>query len=174
MIDVQSESRLSCRSVVETALGRFALAATERGLCSLAPVGDRDEPHGGDAAHPHLAAAAAWLRAYAAGDPAPFAGALDLAGSDFQRRVWQRLLAIPFGAQATYGAIAVELGIPGEARAVGAAVAANAVAILVPCHRVVGAGGALRGYAWGLDLKRRLLAHETAHAPALHGGPSAR
>ena len=160
MIDVQSESGLLHRAVVETALGRFALTATERGLRSLAPLGERGETGHEVAAHPHLAAAAAWLRAYAAGDPAPFAGALDLAGSDFQLRVWQRLLAIPFGAQATYGAIAAELGIPGEARAVGAAVAANAVAIQVPCHRVVGAGGALRGYAWGLDLKRRLLAHE--------------
>ena len=78
--------------------------------------------------------------------------------------MWRRLLAIPFGAQTTYGALAADLGAPGDARAVGAAVAANPVAILVPCHRVVGAGGALRGYAWGLDLKRRLLTHETAHA----------
>ncbi|TMQ50622.1 MAG: methylated-DNA--[protein]-cysteine S-methyltransferase, partial [Candidatus Eisenbacteria bacterium] len=60
----------------------------------------------------------------------------------------------------TYGALARDLGVPGDARAVGAAVAANPIAILVPCHRVVGAGGTLRGYAWGVDFKRRLLAHE--------------
>jgi len=60
----------------------------------------------------------------------------------------------------TYGALAKDLGLPGEARAVGQAIASNPVAILIPCHRVVGAGGTLRGYAWGLDLKGRLLAHE--------------
>ena len=152
------------RTVVETALGRFALAASARGLCSLVPLGGAAASGAGDARNRHLAAAAEALRAHGAGAPQAYAGALDLAGTDFQLRVWRRLLAIPFGAQTTYGALAADLGAPGDARAVGAAVAANPVAILVPCHRVVGAGGALRGYAWGLDLKRRLLTHETAHA----------
>ena len=100
------------------------------------------------------------LRAYCAREAAPYAGELDLAGTDFQLRVWRRLLEIPFGGQVTYGSIAADLGQRGDARAVGTAVAANPIAILIPCHRVVGAGGALRGYAWGLDLKGRLLAHE--------------
>ena len=155
------------RAMIETPLGRFALAATAKGLRSLAPLGDRADAGCRDSRNPHLAAAAEALRAWAAGDPAAYAGALDLAGTDFQLRVWRRLLAIPFGAQTTYGALAADLGVPGEARAVGQAVAANPVAIIVPCHRVVGADGTLRGYAWGLDLKRRLLAYETAHAPLL-------
>ena len=174
------------RTVIETPLGRFAIAASARGLCTLVPLGagfasgrgasrpahetgapetDRSSlsPGAGEPAAEapeHLRAAAAVLNAYCAGDASPYAGALDLSGSDFQLRVWRRLLAIPFGAQVTYGAIAVDLGVPADARAVGAAVAGNPVAILVPCHRVVGAGGTLRGYAWGIDLKRRLLAHE--------------
>jgi O-6-methylguanine DNA methyltransferase len=173
-----TSSALQHRTVVDTPLGRFAITASAKGLCALAPLGAgagsgrrpgtaRDarawEAPAGAAAPGealHLDAAAAALRAYCAGDQAPYAGALDLAGSDFRLRVWRRLLAIPFGGQVTYGALAAELGIPGEGRAVGTAVAANPVAILVPCHRVVGAGGTLRGYAWGIDLKRRLLAHE--------------
>jgi len=161
------DSRLSHRAVADTPLGRFALAASESGLRSLVPVRDRADSLRCVAHHPHVAAARAALEAYCAGDPAPYRGALDLIGSEFQLRVWRRLLAIPFGAQMTYGEIAADLGVPGEARSVGAAVAANPVAILVPCHRVVGAGGTLRGYAWGLDLKLRLLAHETGHASPL-------
>ena len=148
------------RAVVETRLGAFALVASGAGLRSLVPLGARGDSPEGEPGHAPLAAAAAALRAYCAGDPAPYRGALDPSGSEFQFRVWRRLLAIPFGAQVTYGEIAADLGNPGEARAVGAAVAANPIAILVPCHRLVGAGGTLRGYAWGLDLKRRLLAHE--------------
>jgi O-6-methylguanine DNA methyltransferase len=70
----------------------------------------------------------------------------------------------------TYGAIAAALDMPGEARAVGAAVGANPLCVLVPCHRVVGADGSLRGFAWGLDLKRRLLAHEGSAAMELFAG----
>jgi O-6-methylguanine DNA methyltransferase len=158
------------RTVLETPLGRFALAATAKGLCSLVPLdaGARPSPvaEHGPGGPQHLREAGEALRAYCAGDPSPYAGALDLAGTDFQLRVWRRLLAIPCGGQVTYGTLAVELGVPADARAVGAAVAANPVAILVPCHRVVGAGGTLRGYAWGLDLKRRLLARELRLGPA--------
>ena len=160
------------QAVVDTPFGRFSVAATAQGLCAVAPLAARaaaskpapeaapgveTEP---GAAHAHLAAATTALRAYCAGDPTPYGGALDLAGSEFRLRVLRRLLGIPFGGQVTYGAIARELGVPGEARAVGQAIAANPIAILVPCHRVVGADGTQRGYAWGLDLKGRLLAHE--------------
>jgi O-6-methylguanine DNA methyltransferase len=159
------------QAVVETQFGRFTVAASAKGLCAIAPLAARTavktapepapavESDAGEA-HAHLAAATVALRAYCAGDPTPYAGALDLTGSDFRLRVLRRLLDIPFGGQVTYGAIARELGVPGEARAVGQAIAANPIAILVPCHRVVGADGTQRGYAWGLDLKGRLLAHE--------------
>lgn len=89
---------------------------------------------------------------------------LELRGTAWQRRVWDVLLEIPFGATLTYGEVARRAGRPGAARAVGHAVGRNPVAIVVPCHRVVAAGGALGGYAGGLDNKRWLLAHEGAPA----------
>ena len=155
--------RALARVAVRTALGEFELAATARGLRSVTPVrpGARvgPEPPGGAALELARAAADA-LCSYAAGERARYEGPLDLVAPAFQLAVWERLRAIPFGATATYGEIARALGLPGEARTVGAAVAANPVCILIPCHRVLGADGSLKGFAWGLDLKRRLLAHE--------------
>ena len=89
---------------------------------------------------------------------------LDLRGSELELEVWRELLAIPPGERDTYGAIAVRLGRPHGARAVGGAVGRNPVGILVPCHRVVGASGALTGYGGGLDKKRWLLRHEAGAA----------
>ncbi len=117
-------------------------------------------------AREHLAAAEAALEDYFAGRP-PRPTPLDLRGTAFQREVWEALLAIPFGEVRTYGDIARGLGRTGGARAVGGANHENPVAILVPCHRVVAAGGALGGYGGGVERKRWLLAHEAAHAPAL-------
>lgn len=82
---------------------------------------------------------------------------LDLRGTPFQRRVWEEVGRIPWGHTATYGDLARRLGAPGSARAIGAAVGANPVLLLVPCHRVLGASGRLTGYAGGLDRKARLL-----------------
>ena len=89
-----------------------------------------------------------------------------LIGAPFQVQVWQALLAIPPGTVATYGQIAGALGRPTAARAVGAAVGANPLAWLIPCHRVIGASGALTGYRWGLPVKRAMLAWEAARAEA--------
>ena len=88
-------------------------------------------------------------------------------GSPFQQRVWERLLRIPYGETRSYGQLARELDLPGHARAVARANGDNGLAILVPCHRVVGADGALTGYGGGLWRKRRLLDHEAAHRPHL-------
>jgi methylated-DNA-[protein]-cysteine S-methyltransferase len=104
-------------------------------------------------------------------DPAWVADAAALAavvrgGTAFQRRTWEALRAIPAGSTLTYGELASRVGHPGAARAVGAAVARNPISIVVPCHRVVGAGGSLTGYAGGLAAKRRLLAIEGAAAAA--------
>ena len=96
----------------------------------------------------------------ARGGGAPLA--LDLAGTPFQLRVWTALRAIPCGETRTYGDVARALGMPTAARAVGQAVGANPVAVLVPCHRVVRADGALGGYRWGVERKRALLAWERA------------
>jgi AraC family transcriptional regulator of adaptative response/methylated-DNA-[protein]-cysteine methyltransferase len=83
-----------------------------------------------------------------------------LIGSDFEIRVWQTLLNIPFGQAASYSDVARSIGCPGSARAVGAAVGRNPIAFVVPCHRVVGRGGALTGYHWGLTRKRAMLGWE--------------
>jgi methylated-DNA-[protein]-cysteine S-methyltransferase len=81
-------------------------------------------------------------------------------GPDFHRQVWDALLEIPFGETTSYGAIAKRVGAPGSARAVGAANGANPIALVVPCHRVIGGDGSLTGYGGGLPLKRALLEHE--------------
>ncbi len=85
-----------------------------------------------------------------------------LRGTDFQMRVWPALLEIPPGSLVTYGKLAGRVGCPGGARAAGQAVGANPVAVLIPCHRVVGSDGRLGGYRWGAEIKRALLLRERA------------
>ena len=97
---------------------------------------------------------------------------LRVRGTNFQVNVWRALLAIPPGKAANYGALARALGKPGAARAVGRAAATNPVAFLIPCHRVIGECGAMRGYAWGEDRKRIMLAREFASHPAHPALPS--
>lgn len=108
--------------------------------------------------------AAAAVRAFYEGDPSAL-GTVEIAprGTDFQQRVWRALREIPVGTVSRYGKLAETLGSPGASRAVGAACGRNAVALFVPCHRVVGASGALTGFAWGVDVKRSLLAREGVH-----------
>jgi methylated-DNA-[protein]-cysteine S-methyltransferase len=100
------------------------------------------------------------LDEYFAGERTEFELSLAPAGTPFQRRVWALLREIPFGETTTYGALAARLGRPDAARAVGLANGRNPISIVVPCHRVIGSGGALVGYGGGLDRKRALLAHE--------------
>jgi AraC family transcriptional regulator of adaptative response/methylated-DNA-[protein]-cysteine methyltransferase len=88
---------------------------------------------------------------------------LDLRGTEFQKRVWQALRGIPIGSVASYTEIASQIGSPKAFRAVARACAANALAVLIPCHRVVKNDGALSGYRWGLARKRALLEREAAH-----------
>ncbi len=87
---------------------------------------------------------------------------VETGGTSFQEEVWRMLRTIPVGATASYGQIAAQLGRPGASRAVGLANSLNPVAIVLPCHRVIGADGSLTGYAGGLDRKRWLLRHEGA------------
>jgi AraC family transcriptional regulator, regulatory protein of adaptative response / methylated-DNA-[protein]-cysteine methyltransferase len=149
------------------ALGELLVAWTERGVCAVEL---------GFPGHDLLASlrarfpAATLLAADAAvlvdavvaavegkpGEQLP----LDLQGTTFQRRVWHELQSIAHGSTLTYSELAHRLGSPAAARAVAAACAANPLAVLVPCHRVVGKDGALRGYRWGLELKRALLQRE--------------
>lgn len=105
------------------------------------------------------------LAEYFAGTRREFDLPLGAAGTGFQHRVWAALTEIPYGETASYGATAVAIGAsPAASRAVGLANGQNPISIVVPCHRVVGANGALTGYAGGLDAKRWLLAHEAAHS----------
>jgi methylated-DNA-[protein]-cysteine S-methyltransferase len=110
-----------------------------------------------------LAEAVRQLRGYAAGLRTTFELPLRPAfGGAFERQVWARVAQIPYGTTTSYGAIATALDAPGSARAVGAANGRNPLPIVVPCHRVIGANGALTGYAGGLEHKHTLLAHEGA------------
>jgi len=112
-----------------------------------------------------------WLDAYFAGagaDTSPLP--LDMRGAPFEVRVWAALRTIPPGATTTYGEIAKQVGSPGASRAVGAANGANPIAIIVPCHRVIGANGTLTGYGGGLDRKTWLLTHEARWRPG--GAPA--
>ena len=101
------------------------------------------------------------LEAYLAGDLGAIdALAVETAGTLFQRAVWAKLRLIPAGETLTYAALAARIGRPKAVRAVGAANGANPIGVVVPCHRVIGADGALTGYGGGLERKRWLLAHE--------------
>lgn len=104
------------------------------------------------------------LKAYFAGKLRQFDLPLAPQGTDFQQRVWLELLRIPYGATASYGQIAQRVGEPGASRAVGAANGQNPIAIVVPCHRVIGADGSLTGYGGGLPVKKFLLEHEQKYS----------
>jgi methylated-DNA-[protein]-cysteine S-methyltransferase len=104
----------------------------------------------------------AQLRAFFAGELRTFDLPLRMAGTPFQRLVWDGLLAIPFGATASYAELARRIGRPGASRAVGAANGRNPIGIIVPCHRVIAADGTLGGYGGGLDRKEWLLCHEAS------------
>lgn len=112
-------------------------------------------------------ALAAALDAYFAGEFCALDGIeVRTGGTPFQQQVWCALRAIPAGETRSYGGLAAELGVPRASRAVGLANGSNPIAIVVPCHRVIGANGALTGYAGGLERKRYLLAHERMPARA--------
>ncbi|MDI3385272.1 methylated-DNA--[protein]-cysteine S-methyltransferase [Streptomyces sp. B-S-A8] len=112
-----------------------------------------------------FAEAARQLGEYFAGERHTFDLPLRLAGTPFQRRVWEGLSTIRYGETRTYGELAAQLGKPNASRAVGLANGKNPIGIVVPCHRVVGANGSLTGYGGGLDRKRRLLELERGGVP---------
>lgn len=166
------------RALIATPLGDMLALDSGEGLCALEFTGPEKRlmrldarlarwfpPHDiVDRDTPTIAKTREWLDAYFAGtsaDDISSSGlALDMRGAAFEKRVWTALRAIAPGETTSYGAIASALGSAGASRAVGAANGANPVAIIVPCHRVIGASGALTGYGGGLDKKTWLLAHE--------------
>jgi len=167
-------------------LGRVRLAATAAGLCKLALGRESDAAFHAWLARiihpvtliegrtPLIETALAQIHAYLSGDLRTFETPLDLHGTSFQRQVWAAVARIPYGATATYGHIAAQIGRPSAVRAVGAANGANPLPLFVPCHRVLGADGGLprkagrrgdlRGYGGGLEIKAALLDLERSHA----------
>jgi methylated-DNA-[protein]-cysteine S-methyltransferase len=160
-------SRLVAQARLDSPVGPLTLAATEQGLAFLLfdePVHyhtDLEVPVDPD--NPFIAAASQQLERYWSGEcPTRFDVPLDLQGTPFQRAVWNALLDVKPGDTSTYGAIARQVGAPNGSRAAGAAIGRNPVAIIVPCHRIVGSNGSLTGFAGGLQRKEHLLQHEGA------------
>lgn len=117
------------------------------------------------AATPFERGVARELEEYVRGERTAFTFAIEPRGTDFDHAVWREVARIPYGETATYGEVATRLGRPGAARAVGHANGRNPLPLVIPCHRVVAAGGKLGGYGGGLPLKRRLLSLEQRAHP---------
>ena len=153
---------------IESPIGLLTLAGDGSTLTSLRMVDQTYEPSriGWVLDHQAFPDAVEQLDAYFAGELTDFDIRMDMRGTAFQRRVWEALLTIPYGETRSYGIIAAQVGAPGAARAVGLANGHNPIAIVVPCHRVVGARGSLTGYGGGLERKKSLLDLEKKRSPA--------
>jgi len=154
--------------LVASPIGMLKLVASTKGLVAI--LWENDKPRRvrlagevEEALHPVLVRTEIELSEYFAGKRDKFSVPLDMRGTTFQKQVWQALLAIPFGETRTYSNLANRLGNPAATRAVGAANGRNPIAIVVPCHRVIGATGSLTGFAGGLQAKARLLNLEGAN-----------
>jgi methylated-DNA-[protein]-cysteine S-methyltransferase len=172
------EKTVVCWSLVEVGGWALHVAATERGLCFVSLPGEPYEVlaqwvskriKGGvlrrddEAMRPYMTE----LQEYLQGEREEFGSAVDLYGTSFQCAVWQALGDIGFGATSTYSEIASRIGRPSAVRAVGAAIGANPLIFVVPCHRVVGKDGTLTGFRGGLAMKSRLLELERSKASAM-------
>lgn len=148
--------------IMPSPVGDLTLIASDNGLAAvlwenenpkrvrqMAPIEDPD--------HPVLLETERQLKEYFAGERTSFTMALDFVGTPFQKKVWQALVAIPFGETRSYSEIARAIGHPAAVRAVGAANGKNPISIIAPCHRVIGANGKLTGFAGGLEAKALLL-----------------
>lgn len=158
----------------DSPLGGITLASDGEALTGLRFDGQKNYGESGCSARkqqalPVFSAAVRWLDLYFAGNIPGFTPPLDPAGTKFQKEVWEILLSIPYGTTVSYGEIAAVLAkrtgrTAMSAQAVGGAVGRNPVAIIIPCHRVIGADGSLTGYAAGLDKKEKLLLLEQSSA----------
>lgn len=160
-------------TIAESPLGRMLVAATEKGICTIAFGEDNSEVL--EALHQNfpqaeliaetpktgwLAEAVRFITSQMSEHPAAATFPLDVRATAFQQRVWQALQEIPRGETRNYSQLAAEIGSPSSTRAVASACALNPVAVIIPCHRVIGKDGSLTGYRWGTDRKRRLLEAE--------------
>lgn len=167
MANIHATGKRYLFKVVDSPVRKLTLVASDEGLAAI--LWENDRPHrvrlnieAEDDRHPVLVETARQLDEYFAGERNNFALPLDMAGTAFQRKVWDALLTIPFGETRSYRQIAEQIGSPTAVRAVGAANGRNPVSIVVPCHRVIGSNGSLTGFAGGLDVKSRLLTLEGA------------
>lgn len=155
---------------ISSPVGKLKLVASGKGLAAI--LWEKDDPARvpltpmtKDEKHPVLLKTEKQLQAYFTGNLTAFDLPLDFAeGTEFQKKVWQALLTIPFGETRSYGEIAKQIRAPKASRAVGAACGKNPISIIGPCHRVMGASGKLTGFAGGLDIKAQLLELETKKA----------
>jgi O-6-methylguanine DNA methyltransferase len=165
-------------TIADCPLGRILVGATEKGICAVS-LGEDDGELEAALRTEYPAAEIArddgtlgdWVGAFSRhlnGVEPELRLPLDVQGTSFQMRVWERLRAIPYGNVRTYGQIAGDLGLPKAARAVGRACATNPTSLIIPCHRAVGGDGSLVGYRWGLERKRRLLERERVVAARPH------
>jgi methylated-DNA-[protein]-cysteine S-methyltransferase len=159
-------------TTVDSPVGTLTLTASDGFLTDMYMNGQRHAPE----PSPDRRRDDAWftditgqLHAYFAGRLTQFEVPIKLDGTDFQRRVWSHLRAIPYGETISYGELARRVGNPNASRAVGLANGRNPIAVIVPCHRVIGSNGQLTGYGGGLDRKTWLLDHEATNRPAAHG-----
>jgi len=168
---IATSSKPCVYKTMNSPVGALTLVASHDGLAAV--LWENDRPGrvclnlaGEDERHPVLVETERQLNEYFAGRRRTFSLKLDFAGTQFQRKVWQALLEIPFGQTRSYGEIARRIGAPAAVRAVGAANGRNPISIVAPCHRVIGATGKLTGFAGGLDAKAHLLALEQKSAQA--------
>lgn len=173
MFDAKMLKQLSGETIrkdIDSPVGSLTLLASDAGLQAVlwephrALIGEAIDGVEGDEGHSVIVETERQLGEYFEGERMDFDVPLDLQGTDFQKRVWEQLLEISYGETRSYGDLARALGDPQMAQAVGAANGNNPVSIIVPCHRVVGASGALTGYAGGVDVKAKLLALERKNA----------
>lgn len=151
--------------IMKSPVGALKLVASDKGLSAI--LWENDKPDrvrlgvlSEDENHPVLVQTEHQLTDYFSGKRKSFTVDLDFTGTEFQKKVWHALLAIPYGESRSYGQIAQSIGSPKAVRAVGAANGKNPISIIAPCHRVIGANGALTGFAGGLEIKAFLLALE--------------
>ena len=153
---------------VQTAFGEFTIVADDAAVTAVYFPGNEPDDSWGEPAtpddHPVLARAASELREFLAGERTEFDVPLRPVGTDFQRQAWSALIQIPYGQTRSYAQQAAVIGRPSAVRAVGAANGRNPIPVLIPCHRVIGSGGTLTGYAGGTELKARLLELESGQA----------
>ncbi|MEV2250926.1 methylated-DNA--[protein]-cysteine S-methyltransferase [Streptomyces sp. NPDC050147] len=155
-------------TLIDSPYGPLTLVATDGVLSGLYMTEQRHRPPEetfGDRDASPFGETISQLEAYFEGELKEFDLHMRLDGTPFQRTVWQQLQLIPYGETRTYGELAAILGKPNASRAVGLANGKNPIGVIVPCHRVIGAGGSLTGYGGGLDRKQRLLVFEGATTP---------